>query len=297
MGELYLLQSQSVPSIPSTHKGLCRSLHKSPRPHQPWSSLTIALQHNYIHAHTDLARYLVFVEWNLLTLPYEEMHFCEAEELPPRPDQEEVATGLLEDPPRASTPMDVDNSTYCTASQPLLPLSLPVTSRSAAKPSNRPPSTQPPPSSLPASKCPTTVSHISSLALLTHPLQHKMTKREVRRKYPSVEDDLKEWNLPCIYCTLIKKPCFVCKDCCDHNSSGNVRCEKCMIGRKTVQQCAPGHEVYDDEGNISYGTFPPVALAKKRLRIDSIGGEESKRPTCKMCRKEANDDQGTFLPY
>ena len=169
MGELYLLRSQSVPSVPSTRKGLRRSPRKSPHPYQPWSSLTLALQHNYIHAHTDLARYLVFVEWNLLALPYEEMHFRKAEELPPRPDQEEVAAGLLEDPPRASTPMDVDNSTYRTASQPLLPSSLPVTSRSAAKPSDRPPSTQPPPSSLPASKRPTTVSHISLLSGATYP--------------------------------------------------------------------------------------------------------------------------------
>ena len=169
MGELYLLRSQSVPSVPSTHKGLCRSPHKSPHPYQPWFSLTLALQHNYIHAHTDLAWYLVFIEWNLLTLPYEEMHFCKVEELPPKPDREEVATGLLEDPLRASTPMDVDNSTYRTASQPLLPLSLPVTSRSAAKPSGCPPSTQPPPSSLPASKCPTMVSHISLLSGATYP--------------------------------------------------------------------------------------------------------------------------------
>ena len=70
-----------------------------------------------------------------------------------------------------------------------------------------------------------------------------------------------------------------------------------MIGRKTVQQCAPGREVYDDEGNVSYGTFPPVALVKKRSRIDSVGGEESKRPTRKTRRKEADDDQGTFLPH
>ena len=70
-----------------------------------------------------------------------------------------------------------------------------------------------------------------------------------------------------------------------------------MIGRKTVQQCAPGREVYDDEGNVSYGTFPPVALVKKRSRIDSVGGEESKRPTRKTRGKEADDDQGTFLPH
>ena len=44
---------------------------------------------------------------------------------------------------------------------------------------------------------------------------------------------------------------------------GNVCCEKCMIGRKTVQQCTPGHEVCDDKGNISYGNFPPVTLVKK----------------------------------
>ena len=124
-----------------------------------------------------------------------------------------------------------------------------------------------------------------------------MTKREVRRKYPSAEDDLEEWNPPCLYCDSIKKPCFVRKDRRDRDSSGNVRCEKCMIGRKTVQQCAPGREVYDDDGNVSYGNFPPVPLVKKRSRIDSVGGEESKRPTRKTRGKEADDDQGTILPH
>ena len=162
------------------------------------------------------------------------MHFCTAEELPPRPDQEEVAADLLGNPPRALTPMEVDNSTYHTAPQPLLPLSLPVTTCSAAKPSNHLSSKQPPPSSLPASKHPTMVSHSLLLTNATYPpLQCKMTKREIHHKYPSAEDGLKEWN-----------PC----------------CEKCMIRRKTVQQCAPGHEVYNDEGNVSYGNFPPVVL-------------------------------------
>ena len=111
----------------------------------------------------------MFVEWNLLALPYEEMQFRTAEELPPRPDREEVAAGLLEDLPRVSTPMEVDNSTYRTGSQPLLPSSLPVTSHSAAKPSDRPSSKQPTPSSLPASKRPTTVSHFLLLSNATYP--------------------------------------------------------------------------------------------------------------------------------
>ena len=68
-----------------------------------------------------------------------------------------------------------------------------------------------------------------------------------------------------------------------------------MIGSKTVQQCTPDHEVYDDEGNVSYGNIPPATLVKKRLHIDSVGGEESKWPTRKTCGKEANDDQGTVL--
>ena len=114
------------------------------------------------------------------------------------------------------------------------------------------------------------VSHSLLLTNATYPpLQCKMTKREIHHKYPSAEDGLKEWN---------------------------PYCEKCMIRRKTVQQCAPGHEVYNDEGNVSYGNFPPVVLINKWLHIDSVGGEESMQPTCKTCGKEASDDQGTIHP-
>ena len=169
MGGLYLLWSHPVPSIPSTSKGLCRSPCKSPHPPQCWSHLTIASQLNYIDAHTDLTWYLIFVEWNLLALPYQEMHFRTVEELPPRPDWEEVAAGLLEDPLRVLTPMEVNISTYCMASQPLPPLFLPVTSHSAAKPSDHLLSKQPLPSSLPASKHPTMVSHFLLLSNATYP--------------------------------------------------------------------------------------------------------------------------------
>ena len=32
---------------------------------------------------------------------------------------------------------------------------------------------------------------------------------------------------------------------------------------KNCSAVCPGREVYDDEGNVSCGTFPPVALVKK----------------------------------
>ena len=236
---------------------------------------------------------MVTVERNLHKLPYKALHFRRKNTIPPRPPFLDLAWGseLAVDAkypdhllPRPESPLEtteVENLFLPDVTMSDIP---PATSIGA-------PAIAPPLAESQSAGAP-------------------QKKKKGRSGKPEVvgEDEFELWVPPCKYCTSIKKECWVRKDRSSRDGKGNVRCLKCVLGKRRSDECDPGREVYNAEGVLVSapsitqprsvqpqlgGTDPlpskPQRSNRKRSRIDSTG-DESVKPPARKNKTSAPED-------
>ena len=237
---------------------------------------------------------MVTVERNLHKLPYKALHFRRKNTIPPRPLFVELAWGseLAVDakhpddlPPQPESPletMDVE-----TLLPPDVPISDVPTAASIGAPAIAPP---------------------LAGGQSSGKLQKKKNKGRSGKPGEVGEDEFELWVPPCKYCMSIKKECWVRKDRSSRDGKGNVRCLKCVLGKRRSDECDPGREVYNAEGVLLSapsitqprsvqpqlgGTDPlpskPQRSNRKRSRIDSTG-DESVKPPARKNKTSAPED-------